>query len=87
MKFNIVEADMHKDSEGAFLGKTVFEVEGHKAAYEITFYSKRGKDWDYSLHFAQESGLEEQLNQVDAALEEDDDWFDALLDAAEGKLE
>lgn len=87
MKFNIVEADMHKDSEGAFLGKTVFEVEGHKAAYEITFYSKRGKDWDYSLHFAQESGLEEQLKQVDAALEEDDDWFDALLDAAEGKLE
>lgn len=87
MKFNVIEADMHKDSEGSFLGKTVFEVEGHKAAYEITFYSKKGKEWDYSLHFAQESGLEEQLNQVDAALEEDDDWFDALLDAAEGKLE
>ncbi|GIO37350.1 hypothetical protein J41TS12_22110 [Paenibacillus antibioticophila] len=86
MKFNIVEASMHKDSEGAFLGKTVFEVEGHKAAYEITFFSKRGKEWDYSLHYAHESGIEAQLMEVDAALEEDDDWFDALLEAAQATL-
>lgn len=87
MKFTIVEASMHKDSEGAFLGKTVFEVEGHKAAYEITFFSKRGKEWDYSLNFAHESGVEAQFMQVDAALEEDDDWFDALLEAARATLE
>lgn len=87
MKFNIVEASMHKDYEGAFLGKTVFEVEGHKAAYEITFFSKKGKEWDYSLNYAHESGIEAQLLQVDTALEEDDDWFDALLEAAQGTLE
>lgn len=87
MNFVIVEASMHRDSDGAFLGKTVFEVEGHQAAYEITFFSKRGKEWDYSLNYAQESGIEAQLLQIDAKLEEDDDWFDALLEAAQATLE
>lgn len=82
MNMIILQAAMRKDEEGAFLGNTVFEVEGHKAAYEITFFSKKGKEWDYSLNYASESGLEAEFLSVDERIETDDAWFDALLDAA-----
>ncbi|GGA48084.1 hypothetical protein [Paenibacillus physcomitrellae] len=82
MNMIIKNAEMNKDSEGAFLGKTVFEVEGHTQPYEITFYSKKGKDWDYSLHFHAEPGEEEKLLVVDAFIEESEEAFDNLLDAA-----
>ncbi|MFD1175743.1 hypothetical protein ACFQ3W_05415 [Paenibacillus puldeungensis] len=85
-ELSIVEAEMHKQEDGSYIGKTVFQVESHKAGYEITFYSKKGHDWDYSLHYAGESGMEEQFIAVDARLEEDDEWFDALLNAALGTL-
>lgn len=81
MELNVVSAEMGKDEEGAFLGKTVFKVPGHKAPYEVTFYSKKGKEWDYSLHFYDEPGADEEMDAVDAFLEEDD-AFDLLLDAA-----
>ncbi|MEF2967193.1 hypothetical protein V3851_15250 [Paenibacillus sp. M1] len=87
MKPNILEASMRKDEEGALLGRTVFEVEGHKAAYEITFYSKKGQEWDYSLNYASESGIEAEFLSVDERVEQDDDFFDALLDAAWDTLE
>lgn len=86
MKLNILQADMHKDDEGAFLGKTIFEVEGHKAAYEITFFSKKGKEWDYSLNYARESGIEAEFMAVEEWIEQDDDGFDELLDAARNTL-
>lgn len=86
MKLNILQADMHKDDEGAFLGKTIFEVEGHKAAYEITFFSKKGKEWDYSLNYARESGIEAEFMAVAEWIEQDDDEFDELLDAARNTL-
>lgn len=82
MKVNVMEAEMHKEEDGTFLGKTMFTVEGHPEPYEITFFSKKGKDWDYSLHFAKESGSEERLLQVDAFLEESNEAFDQLLDSA-----
>ena len=82
MNIEIANASMNRDDEGAYLGRTVFRAEGHKADYEITFYSKRGKEWDYSLNFASESGDEDQMLQLDAAIEEDDALFDSLLDAA-----
>jgi hypothetical protein len=82
MNIAIKQANISKDSEGAFLGKTVFEVEGHEQPYEITFYSKKGRDWDYSLHFHLEPGDEEKLLAVDAYIEESDEAFDSLLDAA-----
>ncbi|WP_223066168.1 hypothetical protein [Paenibacillus caui] len=82
MKMIIKEAEMRKDQEGALLGKTVFELEGHKKGYEITFFSKKGKEWDYSLHFHAESGDEEEFLLADAYLEQNDDAFDMLLDAA-----
>lgn len=81
-ELNIVQAEMQRQEEGSYIGKTVFEVSSHKAGYEITFFSKQGRDWDYSLHYAGEPGSEAQFLAVDARIEADDEWFDALLDAA-----
>ncbi|MNP77134.1 hypothetical protein D3C76_1744920 [compost metagenome] len=77
---------MHKQEDGSYIGKTIFQVESHKAGYEITFYSKKGHDWDYSLNYAGEPGVEDQFIALDARLEEDDEWFDTLLNAALGTL-
>lgn len=82
MELELISAVMDKQEDQSYLGKTIFRVTGHKRDYEITFYSKKGKDWDYSLHFANESGDEDQLSAIDTRIEEDDEWFDTLLDAA-----
>lgn len=82
MNLTIVNAEMNKEGDGSFLGKTIFRVDSHAADYEITFFSKNGKDWDYSLNYANEPGVEEQFLQVDEAIEQDDALFDDLLDAA-----
>ncbi|AIQ12865.1 hypothetical protein [Paenibacillus durus] len=82
MSVVVTEAAMRRDEEGNYVGRTVFSLEGHAASYEITFFSKKGKEWDYSLSFAGESGSEEQFLELDSRLEEDDDLFDQLLDAA-----
>lgn len=82
MSYNIISATMHRDEEKHWLGHTVFTIGESKTEYEISFFSKNGKDWDYSLHFAGEPGAEEEFLQLDARLEEDDDLYDDLLDAA-----
>ncbi|WP_151736392.1 hypothetical protein [Paenibacillus tengchongensis] len=82
MSVQIVRAAMGRDEDNHYIGKTVFHYSDHKAPYEITFFSKKGKDWDYSLSFAGEPGSEEQFLSLDALLETDDDLFDELLDAA-----
>ncbi|WP_054957866.1 hypothetical protein [Paenibacillus dakarensis] len=82
LQATIERAGMQRDEEDNFVGYAVFSMEGHAAAYEITFLSKNGKDWDYSLNFAGESGLEEEFLKVDAYIEENDELFDDLLDAA-----
>ncbi|GGH22032.1 hypothetical protein [Paenibacillus segetis] len=87
MKLNIINAEMNKQEDGSYIGKTVFQVDSHKANYEVTFYSKKGSDWDYSLHFAGEPGDEDQLLLVDAHIEQDDEGFDDLLDAAWNSME
>lgn len=87
MKMDIIEAEMRKEEDGSYIGKAIFRVESHQAAYEITFYSKKGREWDYSLNYAAESGLEEQMLAVDAWIEENDEGFDTLLDAALDQLE
>jgi len=82
MNLVILQSEMRKDEDGSYVGKTIFQVDSHKADYEITFYSKKGREWDYSLHYAKESGAEEELLAVDERIEQDDEWFDSLLDAA-----
>lgn len=82
MTAEIKSAEMNRNEEGNFVGKTIFTLENHKSPYEITFFSKKGKDWEYSLSFAGEPGSEEEFLQADEVLEADDDLFDQLLDAA-----
>ncbi|MFF2907749.1 hypothetical protein [Paenibacillus sp. NPDC057934] len=82
MTAEIVSAEMRRSEDGSFVGRTVFTLENHTAPYEITFYSKRGSEWDYSLSFAGEPGSEEQFLQTDTLLEENDEIFNQLLDAA-----
>jgi hypothetical protein len=82
----VLEAEMKKEPESGYKGRVLIEVEGHKQPYEVALLSKNGTMWDYSLSFARESGSEEQITAVEAALEEDDDLFDLLIDTAMDNL-
>ena len=82
MNIHIEHVDMKRNEDQHFVGHTVFSIEGKKDVFEITFFSKRGKEWDYSLNFAKEPGSEEDLLRLDQLLEEDDDLYNQLLDAA-----
>lgn len=82
MNVEIVKAELKREEDKSFIGRTVFTIEQHNSPYEITFFSKRGSEWDYSLSFAGEPGSEEQFLEVDTLLERDDDFFNQLLDAA-----
>lgn len=82
MRFEIQRAEMSLNEDENYVGRTIFTLENHKAPYEITFFSKKGKEWEYSLSFAGEPGSEEQFLEADELLENDDELFDDLLDAA-----
>lgn len=81
-QITIERAGMQRDEENNFVGYAVFAMEGQASLYEITFLSKNGKDWDYSLNFAGEPGPEEHFLKVDALIEENNELFDDLLDGA-----
>lgn len=87
MNLEIVSAEMSRKEDKSYVGRTIFTLENHKAPYEITFFSTRGTEWDYSLSFAGEPGSEEQFLETDALLENDDDIYNQLLDAALEKQE
>lgn len=87
MKLHIIEASMNKEADGSYLGNTIFQVDDIEIKYEITLFSKRGNDWDYSLHYADEPGKEELFLAVDAYIEQSDEAFDELLDAAWNSME
>ncbi|KAF9117973.1 hypothetical protein BGX30_004937, partial [Mortierella sp. GBA39] len=77
---------MKLDEERHYVGHTIFTLEGHKSKYEVTFFSKKGDDWDYSLNYADESGIEEEMLQADARLEEDDDLLSTIKAEIESML-
>lgn len=87
MNIEIISAELSRKEDRSFVGRTIFALDNHKCPYEITFFSKRGTEWDYSLSFAGEPGSEEQFLETDALLENDDDVFNQLLDAALDKQE
>lgn len=87
MSIEIISAEMNRKEDRSYVGRTIFTLENHKSPYEITFFSTRGTEWDYSLSFAGEPGSEEQFLETDALLENDDDVFNQLLDAALDKQE
>jgi len=85
MNITILNAQMSQDSEG-FRGSVAFRADGHKQPYEVSLWSKDGSMWDYSLSFAHQSGPEEEIIQIEEALEEDDELFDLLVDTAMERL-
>ncbi|MBW7474938.1 hypothetical protein K0T92_09290 [Paenibacillus oenotherae] len=90
MNLTILQAKLHYSEEDlGYAGFVHFEVEGHKVPYELTLLSKkkRDDDWMYSINFLTGHGSEEQINEVEAQLEENDELFDSLIDAAKATLE
>ncbi|MGN7453695.1 hypothetical protein ACTHPH_02635 [Paenibacillus pasadenensis] len=82
MEWKLIHAEMTRTDEDGFVGKVQFEVPGHKKPYEIALQSKKGKDWAYGLFFLNEAGPEEEIEQVEEELEEDDELYEALIEAA-----
>lgn len=87
MSVTITKASMRQEENKSYIGQVVFQLEQLKSPYEVSFFSKNGKDWDYNLHFTAQSGDEEEFYELDAKLEGDDDLFDELLSAAWDTLE
>jgi len=81
-----LEASMTHSKEDGYVGKVEFRVEDHKQPYEITLYSKNGKDWMYSLNFLNESGSEEEIDALEERIEEDDELYEYLIQTAKSKL-
>jgi len=82
----ISTAALTHSKEDGYVGRVEFLVAGHPNAYEITLQSKNDRDWNYSLNFANEPGKEEHILAVEKELEEDDDLFDIVVDAARNSL-
>ncbi|WNQ12382.1 hypothetical protein MJA45_04855 [Paenibacillus aurantius] len=87
MEVTIMDAKMTKDEESGYVGQVVFQLPGERNVYELTLQSKKARDWGYSLHFAKESGTEEELEAMEERLEEDDELFDRLVGEAMSRLQ
>ncbi len=83
---SIIEASMTYTKEDGYVGKVQFSVEGHVNQYEMTLHSRKATEWGYGLFFLNESGNEEQLLELEEELEENDELFDQLVEAAKDKL-
>jgi hypothetical protein len=86
MEITVTQSEMQHSKEEGYVGRVHFEVSGHRYPYEITLFSKKGKEWGYSLSFAGEPGSEEEILAVEDYLEEEDDAFDSLVEAAKNSL-
>ena len=87
LNIQILESAMTYNKEDGYVGKVQFEVAGHDNQYEIALHSKKGNEWGYGLFFLHKSGKEEQLLALEDELEENDELFDTLVEAAKAKLE
>jgi hypothetical protein len=87
LKIIIQKAEMTHSKENGYVGNVEFLVETHKEPYEITIYSKNQKEWSYGLHFLNASGSEEEIFAVEELLDENDEYFNLLVDAAKAALE
>jgi predicted RNase H-like HicB family nuclease len=86
MKMTIIEAAMTYSKEDGYVGKVQFQVDTHKYPYEIALHSKKGKEWSYGLFFLNEPGAEEDIFAVEDYLEENDEAFEQLVEAARKAL-
>jgi hypothetical protein len=86
MKIAIQKAEMTHSKEDGFVGNVEFLVDTHREPYEITLHSKNMKEWSYGLHFLNASGSEEEIFAVEELIDENDEYFDQLVDAAKAAL-
>ncbi|MCZ8513526.1 hypothetical protein O9H85_14000 [Paenibacillus filicis] len=86
MNIDIIDAAMSHSKEDGYIGRVEFSVEHQAHPYEITLHSKNAKEWMYSLNFARESGPEKDILLLEEQLEEDDELFDRLVEAAKSRL-
>ena len=82
LEITILQARMEHSKADGYVGNVEFQVEHHKAPYEITLYSRDNKEWMYGLHFLHESGNEQEIFLVEDFLDENDESFDRLVQAA-----
>jgi hypothetical protein len=82
MNISISTARMIYDQETGYTGQVQFSVEGHKSSYELTLHSTKGNEWSYGLHFLGEPGIEDEIFKLDEYIEDNDECFDQLVDAA-----
>ncbi|GGG79787.1 hypothetical protein [Paenibacillus radicis (ex Gao et al. 2016)] len=86
MKVKILEAKMTYTKADGYVGQVQFEIDGSSNQYEMTLHSRKATEWGYGLFFLNESGDEDQLLALEDELEEDDELFDFLVQAAQEKL-
>ncbi|MEX2415906.1 MAG: hypothetical protein WD424_07165 [Paenibacillaceae bacterium] len=82
MNITISKARMNYDIETGYTGQVEFAVEGHKCPYEVMMHSLKGNEWSYGLHFLGEPGNEEEIFALDEYIEDNDECFDQLIEAA-----
>ncbi|GIQ71386.1 hypothetical protein DUZ99_15845 [Xylanibacillus composti] len=82
MQIHIEQASMERTEDKRFVGKVYVRVEGHKQPYEIIVDSKNMKDWGYALYFQRDSGPEEEIDALDAYIDEHEDVFERIVQAA-----
>lgn len=87
MQINIRHAEMKRREDGSYLGSAHLEVSGHKTPYEVILHSEDGKDWGFAVHFLHSSGPEEEITALEAFIEENDDAFARLVEAAMDTME
>lgn len=87
MNISISNAKMTYDKDNGYTGQVEFSVEGHKCPYELTMHSTKGNEWSYGLHFLGEPGKEEEIFAVEEYIEDNDESFDRLIEAARSKCE
>ncbi|WP_068777274.1 hypothetical protein [Paenibacillus sp. FJAT-26967] len=87
MQITVLDASMMYSEDNGYIGKVEFKATEGTTAYEVALFSKKGKEWMYSLNFTKESGSEEEITFIEEKLEEDDDLFDFLIETALSRLE
>ena len=84
MNITINSATMTFTKEDGYVGMVVFSVEGHSHRYEMALQkSQSAKTWAYGLFFHNGSGKEDEILAVEDELEENDELYDRLVEAAE----
>jgi hypothetical protein len=82
IRFTVVEAAMIRNPKGEYSGFTKFQANQAPTIYELSLASDDGNDWMYNLHFTENSGTDELMDQVSNWIDENDEAFDELLQAA-----